>query len=878
MSKFVFDIEADNLLDKASVIHSLVLINEETDELISCADHSGYRPLEEGFEILKKAETVIGHNILGYDLPLIKKLRGSTLDCEQLDTLLLSRMRYPEISIQDYSGHYHIPKDLIGHYSLEAFGYRLGINKKEYTGGFASWSELMQRYCEQDVRVALKLYRTIAKSIGNKLSTKSIYIETEFQKVITIQEQAGVPFDKEKAITLQEPLLERKDTIVKELQSIVPPKEIKLKSKTKYEPFNPGSRDQIAQFFMNKYNWAPTKLTPAGKPKLGEEELLELPFQEAKLMQEYFQINKLIGMISGGDNSWLRYVVNNKIHGRVITVGAVTGRCTHCIEEDQRVMTYNGYKKIKDIEIGDYVYCYDNENNIRIRKVLDKINSGIKKVYSMEWVTNNKGKKGSLVCTQDHKIFLANGEERRLADIKNGDKLRFAARSIESGRYTINSSKGKRRRQSIIIKEEIFKTRDRSLHVHHIDHDKLNDSLSNLKLMEASDHMKLHSENKFKLVSKYKLLRMLVKSKGRPALVPMDFNTFKSHCNLNGINLNKLITRYRQQDNTYITKAEILKAISSHKSTYAIGKELRIHWTKSRLDKLLDSHDIVVNHWVRGVKEVGMRQTYDLTVDEFSNFICEEISVSNSSPNLAQIPSSSSFMGKEVRALFYAPKGYKMVGVDAKSLELRCFAHYLYNYDQGVYAGTVVHGDIHTYNQLAANLDTRDQAKTFIYALLYGAGSDKIGSIVVPSATEEIRKSRGYRLKSDFMNKVPAMHKLLQDLLFDYENKGYIVGIDGRHLMVRQKHSILNTLLQNAGAVVVKLATVIFHKEMERLGIKVTPVLHIHDEFQTICKEQDAEMVGKYGAMAIKIAGQELGFRCELDGEYKIGNNWAETH
>ena len=92
-----------------------------------------------------------------------------------------------------------------------------------------------------------------------------------------------------------------------------------------------------------------------------------------------------------------------------------------------------------------------------------------------------------------------------------------------------------------------------------------------------------------------------------------------------------------------------------------------------------------------------------------------------------------------------AGDGYKLVGCDASGLELRMLAHYLAFYDGGEYAKTVIEGDIHSLNQEAAGLETRDQAKTFIYAFLYGAGDAKIGEIVGGSARE------GQMLKRKFL-------------------------------------------------------------------------------------------------------------------------------
>jgi len=97
---------------------------------------------------------------------------------------------------------------------------------------------------------------------------------------------------------------------------------------------------------------------------------------------------------------------------------------------------------------------------------------------------------------------------------------------------------------------------------------------------------------------------------------------------------------------------------------------------------------------------------------------------------MAQVPRVGAPWGEECRSLFIATEGYVLVGVDASGLELRCLAHYTYPFDGGRYTEAILNGDVHTTNQEAAGLPDRDKAKTFIYALIYGAGEAKLGSII----------------------------------------------------------------------------------------------------------------------------------------------------
>lgn len=238
-------------------------------------------------------------------------------------------------------------------------------------------------------------------------------------------------------------------------------------------------------------------------------------------------------------------------------------------------------------------------------------------------------------------------------------------------------------------------------------------------------------------------------------------------------------------------------------------------------------------------------------------------------PNMAQVPNSGSPYGHECRDLWIVEKGYKLVGIDASGLELRMLAHYM---NDNVYTHEVVSGDIHTANQTAAGLQTRNQAKTFIYAFLYGAGSAKIGSIVGGSAKE------GQKLIDSFLRNTPKLKALREKVARIYAKEGWLPGLDGRKLLVRAEHSALNTLLQGAGAIVMKQAVVILHKKLRQSKIGFKIVANVHDEWQIEVEESRAEEAGQLGKQAIKEAGIVLNMRCPLDGEYKVGNSWKETH
>lgn len=284
-------------------------------------------------------------------------------------------------------------------------------------------------------------------------------------------------------------------------------------------------------------------------------------------------------------------------------------------------------------------------------------------------------------------------------------------------------------------------------------------------------------------------------------------------------------------------------------------------------------------------------------------------------PNMAQVPASKSPYGHECRELFTVAPGYLLVGCDASALELCDLAGYMAKYDGGEYVKVVLEGDksvgtdIHSVNARALGLDPkgtyfdgesgRDIAKTWFYAFIYGAGDHQLGFVLTRRKDPEVpqrgrggvirmvRKGpvskRGKKSRQDFMENLPALGKLVDKVKATAKDRGYLVGLDGRHLNVRSAHAALNTLLQSAGAVQMKKALCILDDELQNIhgfmpGVDYEFVANVHDEWQIEAREEIASFVGEVAAQAIRKAGEHFQFRCPLSGEYRVGRNWAETH
>jgi DNA polymerase I len=266
---------------------------------------------------------------------------------------------------------------------------------------------------------------------------------------------------------------------------------------------------------------------------------------------------------------------------------------------------------------------------------------------------------------------------------------------------------------------------------------------------------------------------------------------------------------------------------------------------------------------------------------------------SHKRPNMAQIPSVGHAYGAECRSLFYAPEGWVLVGADASGLELRALGAMLAHFDGGEYARLVSNPDrdVHFHNaclfgihsaDLPIEKATRDLSKRLIYCILYGGGAKKTGSIVVPNESEHTQYEIGKKTIDTFYKNLPAI-KQLKDLIDKrITERGYLIGIDGRKLQIRSRHSALNQLLQSTGAITVKKATTILYNDLTNKGLTWGKdfgfVAHIHDEVQALVKPEYADLYKNLAIDSFRKSGEYFNLKCPMTGEARVGQNWEQTH
>jgi DNA polymerase-1 len=287
-------------------------------------------------------------------------------------------------------------------------------------------------------------------------------------------------------------------------------------------------------------------------------------------------------------------------------------------------------------------------------------------------------------------------------------------------------------------------------------------------------------------------------------------------------------------------------------------------------------------------------------------------------PNLGQTPTVDVPYGPECRALFEAGEGFKLVGVDADSLELRLLGGYMSPYDGGAYIDVVLKGnkalgtDMHSVNARAIGLDPKKEynvdgimlpgrgiGKTWFYAMVYGSGDENLGWIMgyrgdpnnpahwgknkrTGERIDLVAKRFGGQSKRNFAKNLPALGTLIEKVGERAKGRGFLISVDKGKLHVRKAHAALNTLLQSAGAIFMKKALVILDRALQADGLVPGEdyefVLNIHDEWQIEVLPQYTDFVSAHGEYAIKLAGEHWKFPCPLVGNADVGDTWADTH
>ena len=240
-------------------------------------------------------------------------------------------------------------------------------------------------------------------------------------------------------------------------------------------------------------------------------------------------------------------------------------------------------------------------------------------------------------------------------------------------------------------------------------------------------------------------------------------------------------------------------------------------------------------------------------------------------PNLGQTPADERF-----RKLFTASPDYYMVGADLSGIELRMLAHYLARYDEGRYSKILLTGDIHATNADAIGV-TRTEIKRITYCFLYGGGNHKIGLSYDKQLPEAEAKKKGKEIREAYVAAIPGLKEFLE-AVHKASERGYVLGLDHRHILCDSRHKSLNYLLQGSAAVIAKRWMVITHDHIKKMDLHCNHLAFIHDELQYECKSEHVDDLKSLLVLSAAQAGEYYNMRIPVAAEASNGLNWADTH
>lgn len=623
--------------------------------------------------------------------------------------------------------------------------------------------------------------------------------------------------------------------------------------------FNLNSPKQKQEVFFNQMKLPVFKRTKTGGAATDAKTFsfwANKGYAIGELLNEYSELNKL-------DSGYLRSIPellddDNVLRGDLNSVGTVTGR--FCIEESQRVMTVGGEKPIKDIKVGERVYCYDDEGKLRIRKVLNVWDKGVLPLVKVKYQSVGNRKTGEILCTPNHSFKTKDRGWVMAKDLKREKvyHLRRKYDHVENGntRPRLYGTHSFMEIEQSVIKREYFGA-DSHFHIHHIDGDTSNNDLRNLQVMTAEEHSRLHFVDRvtsgelkpfditkvegYRFPSgeehplyirkgKFELLRMLYVAGGRPTRVPMDFETYKRKCSEAGIDLAEVCKRFNSRGQ-YISKTSVERV--SDLTTREQQSKLCLGY--HRIEELMEYYG-VTNHLILSVKKHHRGRCYDIEVEEYNNFICEELCVHNSSsnPNLQNQPNNDKF---PVRQAFVPRAGYIFGNYDYSQLELRVMAHMSKDpiliklYQDG--------GDAHTDVSMRLGI-SRKAAKIVNFGILYGMGPDKLADFLSISLKEaESIIDNYHRVYKGFARWKESVEAFAR-------RNGYVKTLFGRirrlpeatknpyerdnRLYYAALRQGVNTIIQGTGAEIVKLSTIAAVKEFADKRMDCHFLLQVHDE------------------------------------------------
>ncbi len=669
----------------------------------------------------------------------------------------------------------------------------------------------------------------------------------------------------------------------------------------------------VAEINLNSQNQVTDALKNLGVP-IGEttrgwqlQPLAEKFPVVAKLL-EYRGVAK--SLTSFGENI-LEFIKpeTGRIHADFRQIGAPTGRFS-CVAEGSLVDIPGGRVPIEKIKVGDLVYCYKENGELTLRRVLNVWDNGIKDCVEIKWQSSGDYSTGSVVVTPDHKIRTKYKGWQEAQNLKRYDKLFHLRKSVvkkknKNFRIRLYGTNKYMELEEQLIKREYFRA-ESSMHIHHKNENKMDNRIENLEVLSASEHTSLHSSDPkhisvvqlnlekawanrptpkygeenplWKSVSRFGLLKMLAQAKGKPTYVQMDFETFKRKCQKFDLGIKDVQFRYGA-NGVYLNEKNIITALAESQNTCVAAKKLGVG--TRRLKTLCQTLEITYNHTVTSVKTIGKRHVYDLEIEGEHNFIANEICVHNcSKPNIQQIPHE-----EEYRRCFRAPEGKKLIVADYSQVELRILAEV--SNDENFIKAFISGEDFHTttaaqvFNVKPEEVtsDQRSFAKRLNFGVVYGIGAQRFALMTGLTQTEAENIMRRYF--STYRGLDAWLRDAARKVTVDRTSRtatGRLVRFrfdeDDRRAVSGAQRNGKNFPIQGTSADILKRALRLLHDKITGTSAKLVNI--VHDEIIVEADASEAEITAKNLEKAMCDAGEEYIKKVPVKVDVKISDEWSK--
>jgi len=851
-------------------------------------------------------KTIIAHNAK-FDM-LMLMAEGISYPINLVDTMLMHHILDPE------SGHglKELARALtdMGGYddALEAYKDEHPEAKNNYQ--FIPW-EMLGHYNSADCDSTFRLYGILSKRLAERPTTQ-LFFQTwilPFIEVVTEMEREGIGLDFARVKRLYMEMSAKCTEVQSEFSAQLGVLDINL-----------GSSAQLAKLFFGELKMPVIRRSEkTNEPSVDEDTILELAklYPENKLLMlllEYRSLQKtmstylvgfkdaaLFGRMYGkqdvpailsktcwlpNDATEVKVWTDGRIHADFTMQTTPTGRL--CIAKGtliEIVRDVSKYPKgipIEDVKVGDWAYCFDDKGNLDLRKVLWSGKTGVKKVIRVHWQGTGRHTIGYVDMTPEHQVRLIDGSYREANNLNIGDQILSLSRSKTGGYARLQATGGLELREHRFVALKVFG--EVGEHVHHKDHNKLNNIPSNLMNVTSQQHIKQHpvlevTREKRRAngrllylqgklghlwkrgeqhahwlgLTKEWLLLKLWEEKGKPERLAkkhgIDYSTLQKYLRMHHIDFKDIAVQFTG-DGRELTKPllETFRQIYQEKGQDEALKFIRLGYY--RIKAIQEKFGFVPhNHRITKVEILEDKvDVYDLEIEGSHNFIANELCVHNSckSPNLQNLKRNTEDdlkTGWTIRPNLIARTGYSFIEADFKQGEVfvgasLCRDTNLINdmlSKEGVHRR--VYGRIYNVDPSTVTDAQKSIAKPVVFGTFFGQQADGLAELL------KIPVEQAQDIINRFFNQYQGLKYWLDSTIANARRNGYVDTIFGRRRYLpainspdmksraNSEHYSVNTPIQSTCHDLLIIASVKIHRDIRTESLPMKLVAENHDAF-----------------------------------------------